>query len=194
MLNYGIIKIILGGEFMIYFVRHGETDYNVKGIAQGQLDIPLNQAGRNDATVLSGVLEDYEFDAIYCSPLVRAKETAEIINKKHDVEIIFDDRLKEFNAGQRQGTTLEEWGEEREKDFMVNPEKYGAESNLEFYTRCAAAYDDIPKDKNVLIVAHGGVYKNIYRHINGIKDLTAKVSLPGNCSVIEVTPNTNAME
>lgn len=171
---------------MIYFVRHGETDYNVKGIAQGQLDIPLNSKGREDAKTLSELLKNYNFDIIYSSPLSRAKETAEIINSKHNVEIKYDDRLKEFFAGKRQGTTADQWDKETDADFMINPEKYGAESNLSFYTRCVEAYEDIPKDKNVLIVAHGGVYKNIYRYVNNIKDIKAKVSLPDNCSVIEI--------
>ena len=173
---------------MIYFVRHGETDYNVKGIAQGQLDIPLNEKGRADAEVLSDMLKDYKFDVIYSSPLSRAKETAEIINSKHKVDIIFDDRLKEFYAGQKQGTTADHWDKETNADFMINPEKYGAESNLSFYTRCVEVYKNIPKHKNVLIVAHGGVYKNIYRFVNGIKDITAKIPLPSNCAVIEIKP------
>ena len=171
---------------MIYFVRHGETDYNVKGIAQGQLDIPLNQKGKDDAETLSLALKDYNFDVIYCSPLIRARETAEIINQKHNVEIVFDDRIKEFFAGERQGTTIEQWGKEKEEDFLINPEKYGAESNLSFYNRCVEFYKDIPKDKEVLIVSHGGVYKNIYRYINNIADITAKVSLQDNCSVAEL--------
>ena len=171
---------------MIYFVRHGETDYNIKRIVQGQLDIPLNETGRENAHTLSNTLKNYQFDVIYCSPLCRARETAEIINQHHNVKIIFDDRLKEFFAGERQGLPVDQWSKEQDSDFMVHPEKYGAETNLHFYTRCVEAYSNIPKDKNVLIVAHGGVYKNIHRFTHNFEDITAPVSLPENCAVIEL--------
>ena len=50
---------------MIYFVRHGETEYNVLGIAQGQLDIPLNENGKNQAEVLSEKLKEFFKDRLY---------------------------------------------------------------------------------------------------------------------------------
>ena len=81
---------------MIYFVRHGETDYNLEGIVQGQLDIPLNKKGIHQANEIKNKLKDLDIDIIFSSPLLRAKQTAEIINENLNVKIKYDERLKEF--------------------------------------------------------------------------------------------------
>ena len=168
---------------MVYFVRHGETDYNKQGIVQGQLDIPLNNEGINQANQLKDKLKNMDIDLIFSSPLLRAKQTAEIINKTLNVEIIYDNRLKEFFAGNKQGTKISEWPEEDKDNFKLHPENFGAESNLDFYNRCVSAFNDMPKNKNILIVSHGGVFRNLFRFVNNINDLTYPVSLPENCSI-----------
>jgi probable phosphoglycerate mutase len=60
-------------------VRHGETDWNAQGILQGRQDVPLNVCGRQQAAALAGQLAAAGFDALWSSPLRRARETAEII-------------------------------------------------------------------------------------------------------------------
>ena len=171
---------------MIYFVRHGETEYNVLKIAQGQLDIPLNENGVKQAEELSESLKNYNIDVIYSSPLIRAKRTAEIINKNHNVEIVFDDRLKEFYAGKKQGTKLSDWTDEMNQDFMKNPEKYGAESNEVFFNRCVEVYKELPKDKNVLVVSHAGVYRNIMRYKDN-KSFNEKFSVVNNAQIVDIS-------
>ena len=171
---------------MIRFVRHGETDYNVLGIAQGQLDIPLNENGIIQAKKLSETLKDYHFDVIYTSPLVRARKTADIINEFHNVPIVVEERFKEFNAGIRQGTKASDWTPEMNEDFMMYPEKYGAEGNEEFFERCVDAYLDLPIDKDVLVVAHAGVYKNIIRYKEG-KPFNPKYKVVENAEVLDIS-------
>ena len=171
---------------MIYFVRHGETEDNVLGISQGQLDIPLNERGIKQAEELSEKLKGYKFDVIYTSPLIRAKRTAEIINEYHQVEIIEDDRFKEFFAGRRQGTKASEWTAEMNEDFMINPEKYGAESNESFYQRCVDAYNDLPEDKDILVVAHAGVYKNIIRFKEN-QPFSSKFVIAANAEILDIS-------
>ena len=171
---------------MIYFVRHGETDYNVKRISQGQLDIPLNNNGIAQAKQLSETLKNYHFDIIYSSPLIRAKKTAEIINTYHNVEIVLDNRLKEFFAGRKQGTKASDWTPEMNEDFMNNPEKYGAESNQAFYQRCVDAYNDLPAEKDVLVVAHAGVYKNIKRYKEN-KPFNSKFEIVNNAEILDIS-------
>ena len=81
---------------MIYYVRHGQTDYNIKNIFAGHLDVPLNEEGFKQAHKTAEELKDIKFDVCYCSPLIRAKQTCDEILKFHKgLKPIYDDRLKE---------------------------------------------------------------------------------------------------
>ena len=66
-----------------YIVRHGQTDYNKKHRFQGRSDVPLNEVGVEQAKKIADSLADVDFGAIYYSPLIRAKQTADEIYKKH---------------------------------------------------------------------------------------------------------------
>ena len=80
---------------MIYLVRHGQTDWNIeKKHTQGHTDIPLNENGKKQAEQLAQSISNLKIDKIISSDLLRAKETAEIINKKL-YKII---ELMEFNV------------------------------------------------------------------------------------------------
>lgn len=172
---------------MILFIRHGETEYNAKGLTQGQLDIPLNENGINQAKKVKEALKDEKIDVIYASSLSRAKQTAEIINEYHNVEIICDDRLMEFYAGSRQGEDFYSWSEEKIKAFRESPESFGAESNIDFFTRVVEFFSEVENDdRNILIVSHGGVYKNIYRYLHNITDFLQKFPTPENCEVVKL--------
>ena len=78
---------------MLYIMRHGRTDWNDLRKLQGRTDIPLNDAGREMADAARKEYADVRFDICFCSPLVRARETAEILLRGRDVPIIADDRL-----------------------------------------------------------------------------------------------------
>lgn len=161
---------------MIYFVRHGETEYNRQGRSQGRADIPLNNAGILQAEKTSEKLKNTNIDIIFCSPLIRAKHTAEIINKYHNAEIKIDERINHYDVGERQGKLFGLWPEEKKQEYINNPEKHGAESYKHFYDRVIDFYKTIEnQEKDILIVSHGGVYMNIYRYINGYTDLSKKI-------------------
>ena len=66
-----------------YIVRHGQTDYNKEHKIQGRLNIPLNEAGMEQAKNIADSLENVYFDTIYYSPLIRARQTADEVLKKH---------------------------------------------------------------------------------------------------------------
>lgn len=94
----------------IYIIRHGETEANKEGLLQGWTDYPLNEFGRELAELTADALSGVHFDAAVSSPLLRARETAEIIlsRQDHPVPLTFDDRLKEINMGDNEGVHFRE--------------------------------------------------------------------------------------
>ena len=84
---------------MLYIIRHGKTEWNERHKLQGRTDIPLNEDGRLMAEKAAEECRDIHFDVCYCSPLIRARETAEILLRGRDVPIIADDRLMEMCFG-----------------------------------------------------------------------------------------------
>jgi probable phosphoglycerate mutase len=172
---------------MIYFIRHGETAYNREGRVQGHLDIPLNEKGIFQAEKARDEFKDVEIDLIYCSPLKRARSTAEIINKFHNVEIVIDDRLIELHMGSVQGKTINECSAEELAVAFENPEKNGGESLKELCERVVAVYEEVEAlNKNVLIVAHGAVYRALYRYLNNIEGYALDTDTPPNATIIEL--------
>mgnify|MGYP001094970964 CR=1 FL=1 len=90
---------------MILFIRHGQTDYNIKHLlAGGDIDLSINSKGEQQAEETGLKLKDTKLDLVFCSPLLRAKQTAEKVLKFHkDTPIIYDDRLKERFFGKLNG-------------------------------------------------------------------------------------------
>lgn len=90
---------------MFYILRHGRTDWNEEHRLQGEVDIPLNETGRQMAYDAAEKYKDIDFDICYCSPLKRAQETARIFlaDRNPAVEIITDNRLHEMCFGDYEG-------------------------------------------------------------------------------------------
>ena len=88
---------------MLYIMRHGRTDWNERNKLQGRTDIPLNAAGRKMAEEAAAVYKNVPLDVCYCSPLARARQTAEIFLKNRNIPIITDDRLVEMSFGKYEG-------------------------------------------------------------------------------------------
>lgn len=91
----------------IYMTRHGQTDWNVQKRVQGKADIELNENGIEQAQLTSEKFKDIEIDLIICSPLKRAKQTAEIINRVTKCEIIYEDGVSERDFGEFEGKNKE---------------------------------------------------------------------------------------
>ena len=152
---------------MLYIMRHGKTDWNLRHKLQGRTDIPLNEEGRQMAVEAGELYKDVHFDVCYVSPLIRAQETAKLVLSGRDIPIITDDRLVEMGFGIYEG-------EERVfnkpecpvRELFFNPEGYqaqgGAESIEELYKRTGeflseVAYPQVNEGKDVLIVGHGAM-------------------------------------
>lgn len=91
-----------------YLLRHGQTLWNRERRIQGRADVALSQSGRDQAEELAKLFANRQLSAIVSSPLVRARETAEIIARSAGVEVIIDDRLSEIDVGSWEGLTIPE--------------------------------------------------------------------------------------
>ena len=179
----------------IYFIRHGETIWNKERKLQGRSDIPLNEYGRELAYVTSDALEDIPFDLVYSSPLIRAKETAEILVKNRNLEIHEDIRLVEMSFGEGEGESLPQihaHPEMKLHNFIHNPENYipptGGESFEELYKRCKSFIEDIilPAERKydyMLIVGHGALIRGMIHYINHRPSKDFWIVTHKNCAV-----------
>lgn len=153
----------------LYMMRHGETDWNRRHLWQGRTDIPLNEKGRYVAELTREGLKDIKFDVAYCSPLCRAKETAQIVLRGRDIELIEDARIIEMGFGPYEGKDMRNI-DEKVRVFFEEPESYevpeGAESFEEILGREKSFLDELcanPKyqDSNILIATHGAALRGL---------------------------------
>lgn len=143
---------------MIYFIRHGQTDWNLSRLMQGQTDIPLNEEGRREAQKTAEALKGVKFDKVFCSPLSRALETCKAVIG--DAPITIDARLTERNFGEYEGKSLQIMIDEGFWKETGTQTIKGGESLSQVISRVYSFLDEITKKyskKTVLIVAHGGV-------------------------------------
>lgn len=179
----------------IYFVRHGETIWNKEKKIQGQSDIPLNEYGKELGEITAKALKDIPFNIVYSSPLIRAKETAEILLKNRNLEIHEDPRLVEMSFGEGEGESLPEihaHPEMKLHNFIHNPGEYtppaGGETFEELYDRCKNFIDEVilPAEKKydtMLIVGHGALIRGMIHYINNRPSKDFWIVTHKNCSV-----------
>lgn len=157
----------------IYLIRHGETYWNKLGIMHGQMDIPLNETGKNQAMSIALQLKDINFDVCFCSPLQRAMYTAKEILKFHtNVPIFHDDRLMEIYKGLFEGTHNDSELIMKNENFELLS-TYNIESKAHFFKRVKEFYDEILplyKDKDILVVSHSGTVKMSMFYFNPPKN------------------------
>ncbi len=164
----------------LLLVRHGETDWNRNGQFQGQIDIPLNDNGRQQGSKAAEFLKDVQLDFAVTSPMLRPKETAELIVKSHShLELQLEDEFKEISHGLWEGRyepeieksypgLLKQWKTEPETVQMPEGE------NLEqVWSRVSNAWQKIIQSYNqqpvtVLVVAHDAVNKAILCQLFGL--------------------------
>lgn len=95
-----------GPECVLWLVRHGQTDWNLEGRYQGHVNQPLNEAGLAEAARAAQELarpEAVKLDALFCSDLLRAVQTAELIGAATGLTCFVDPRLREVNLGAWEG-------------------------------------------------------------------------------------------
>jgi probable phosphoglycerate mutase len=92
-----------GGPLRLLLVRHAETAHNRDGLVQGRADNPLSELGLKQAAALAQRLASAPIDAVYSSPLVRARQTAEAIAAPHGLSVTIEPELVEMDIGQMEG-------------------------------------------------------------------------------------------
>jgi broad specificity phosphatase PhoE len=170
----------------LYFIRHGETDWNAEGRLQGQRDIPLNDLGRVQAEeaglILKGLHPQPEDLDWWVSPLTRTRETAERARAAlglHPTYYRTDERLKELTFGRWEGMT---WKEVRRSDpagaARRERDKWGAvppdgESYAMLLERVRSFIEGL--DREAVIVSHGGVARVMMAALGGYAEARACV-------------------
>jgi phosphoserine phosphatase len=167
-----------GPRFLL--VRHGETDWNRAGKFQGQIDVPLNDNGRNQASLAAEFLKTVQIDLGFTSPMLRPKETAQIILKDRTGLTLNEDAdLREIGHGLWEGKfeaeikaeypgELERWQSHPESVQM--PE---GENLQDVWTRATAAWQKIiaqvgNQTQTGIVVAHDATNKVLLCHLLGL--------------------------
>ena len=166
---------------IFYFMRHGETDWNVEGRLQGQHDTPLNAVGLGQASCCGDILrallerdgrDPRTFDYV-ASPLVRARRTMELVRAELGLDAAnyrTDPRLAELSFGRWEGLTFAELKRnapdtlalatrEHDKWGFVPP---GGESYADLLVRVRQWHETVARD--TIVVAHGGVARTLIVH------------------------------
>lgn len=170
------------------FIRHGKTHFNEIGLKQGWCDSPLTKEGIQQIEKMSQLLKDEKITKAYTSPTLRAKQTAQIILKEHDVLLHEDERLKEVNFGVLEGLpcsfvdTLHlespSWLDDLEMDYT----SYQGENIDDVIIRQQKVLKEIEKISNeedcIVVVGHGCSLYALIKTL--LKD--EKIAFPGNAS------------
>ena len=154
----------------IYFVRHGQTDWNIQNRLQGSSDIPLNSTGIKQAHILADKLRSTHFDYFISSPLNRALNTANIINEHRDIPLITDTSLLERSFGCLEGVKGDEYDKNLFWDYSKNYQYKDVEPIQYFFGRIHRYLDSLIKtypEKTLLLVSHNGVNIATNCYFNG---------------------------
>jgi broad specificity phosphatase PhoE len=178
----------------IYLARHGRTAYNLERRFQGRLPVSLDNTGRAQAVELAERASSHGFVALWCSPLTRARETADIVGERIGLEPREDPRLAETDAG--------DWTDRLFVDVQTeDPEGFarfiggdpsfafpGGESFADQGVRVAAALQDIERSSELpaLVVCHGVVIRiALYQRAGHMVALAERVP---NAALIPLNP------
>lgn len=186
-----------------YFVRHGQTEFNLKKLVQGWCDSPLTKLGEKQASDIGQILSSIRFDYIFCSSSNRCITTAKIINSDRN-EVIPVEDLKEYNFGQLEGQPTWKLTENRISNFLptvVLKQGYGdlgGESSFDVYCRIKIFLDSLSSkypDSDILLVSYWGPILTLFcfSDMNLYNQILSGEVLPpknGNVSMIEVKDKT----
>jgi broad specificity phosphatase PhoE len=159
-------------------VRHGESEGNVLGIAQGVRPYPLTERGRAQARAVARVMESFGWRParVVASPVVRCVETATIVAGALGLPAPEEDAaFAEIDSGEATGRRFADLARDFPELFARPPSEWtgfravGGEDDVDLFARVAAGLDRLPADGSVLLVTHGAVFKGVLRHLLGFR-------------------------
>ncbi|MGE0222069.1 MAG: histidine phosphatase family protein [Acetobacteraceae bacterium] len=163
-----------------WYLRHGETDWNARGVSQGNVDIPLNPTGLAQAKTAGQMLRNRGITTIHASPLSRARVTAEIVAEALDLPVIIDEGLREVAFGVQEGQPMSEWFANWVAG-TVTPE--GAEAFPALRLRAVAAVNRATaQPPAVLVVAHGALFRALRAAMGIEPNMRTRNAVPIWCS------------
>ena len=168
-------------------MRHGQTNWNINKILQGQTNIDLNETGINQAKAKIEEIKNLDINLIFCSPLNRAAQTAKIVSNGK-IPIIYNASLTERCFGDFEGKKSSEYSNEY-YNYNANLKTNNVEPIQDLCNRVYSFLDEIPrtyKDKKILLVTHGATARAINSYFNGLsKDGYVEKILIDNCTLKE---------
>jgi len=158
----------------VYFMRHGESEYNVKDLINfdPKVEVNLTEKGKMQVRESAEKLKDVRFDAIFSSELLRTQETAVIMNQGRDLKVRVDKRIDEISLGM-EGERFEGYSKLREAaGEFVNFKIEGFESFIDVKARVLDFLEGLKKEKygRTLVVAHEAVVQAARALFNQLSD------------------------
>lgn len=141
----------------LYIMRHGQTNWNAKGITQGRSKNRLSKMGVQEVTEVAKTFSEGDIDVIISSPVMRTMQTANILNKVLKAKIVRDERLTERDKGVLAGRKRSTLTEEEKRLKKENPSALGVEPYEDVWKRVCDFYNllkDNFKNEKILVVTH----------------------------------------
>jgi broad specificity phosphatase PhoE len=166
-----------------FFLRHGETDWNLEGRIQGQRDIPLNATGLAQARAAAQLLPPGHIDRVIASPLRRALDTAQAVAARYGIPLHRDEGLQERGFGSFEGRLIDELKAEHSvpadrslrRVMPADSERWDA-----LQARVMTAVErwlDRHADEALLFVSHAGPFSALHERLVGMRRKTANATL-----------------
>ena len=172
------------GHKTLYFVRHGEADYNLLDRVNAHPDIrnDLTATGREQAACCAAQLEQAAIEVIYCSEFPRARQTAEIINQRFGVLIVVDRLINETGAFAFEGRRTTAWHEAQVPDRLTAAVP-GCEPFAQMKQRLAAFLEKLRQvpAQRIAIVSHEEPIQVMVGMLDGVPDAVAKARAISHC-------------
>ena len=191
----------------IVICRHGETDLNREKRLQGRMETQINENGRGQAALVGKKLKEEKFDAVFCSPLKRCRETAQIIMKfLPKNKVVFREELAEVNLGKYSGMDVRDINEKFPGDWAER-----VDNKYEFVHELGESYKNADEhrvkpllkefsekysSRNILVITHGGICRLMLGDLLGLAPVEKmSIELPNDCIYfVEYRPHKTAVQ